>query len=408
MANLDDSTFITRVVIENYRSIALCDVRLGPLNFLVGPNGSGKSNFLDALRLIADGLNTTLERALIDRGGFDELLHRLSNGPQHMTLRLDFRLPPQSLSGHFTIRLGAAPESGFAVEDEECVIRSAADSDSPGTFYRIHDATVISTNVRPLPEPSRDRVYLVNASGMRHFRPVYDALSRMQFYNPAPDAILLGRPSSGERPLDRYGVNLASVIRRLSVSNPPIKRRIEDYLATITPTVQGVDVRSLPPFDVLEFRQTASGGGVSKPFSAHAMSDGTLRALAILVALFQDRHESWPDIPLIGIEEPETALHPSAAGVLFDALSDASETVQVIVASHSADLLDRKEVTGDEILAVMLREDGSTHVAALDDVDRSVLRDRLYTAGELLRMNHLHPEMDNGATTTEPLFEHPA
>jgi recombinational DNA repair ATPase RecF len=41
-----DSTFITRVVLPNYRNIAHCDVRLGPLNFLVGPNGSGKSSFL--------------------------------------------------------------------------------------------------------------------------------------------------------------------------------------------------------------------------------------------------------------------------------------------------------------------------------------------------------------------------
>ena len=45
---MSDTTFITRVLLKNYKSIAACDVRLRPLVFLVGPNGSGKSNFLDA------------------------------------------------------------------------------------------------------------------------------------------------------------------------------------------------------------------------------------------------------------------------------------------------------------------------------------------------------------------------
>jgi AAA15 family ATPase/GTPase len=41
--------FISRIRLKNYKSIAECDVRLGPLTIFVGPNGTGKSNFLDAL-----------------------------------------------------------------------------------------------------------------------------------------------------------------------------------------------------------------------------------------------------------------------------------------------------------------------------------------------------------------------
>jgi AAA15 family ATPase/GTPase len=44
--------FLKRVVLCNYKSIAVCSVKLGPLTFLVGPNGASKSNFLDALRPI--------------------------------------------------------------------------------------------------------------------------------------------------------------------------------------------------------------------------------------------------------------------------------------------------------------------------------------------------------------------
>ncbi len=52
------STFLKRVVLKNYKSIAFCDVSLGPLVFLVGPNGAGKSNFVDALRFVGDGLRS--------------------------------------------------------------------------------------------------------------------------------------------------------------------------------------------------------------------------------------------------------------------------------------------------------------------------------------------------------------
>ncbi|MCU0913441.1 MAG: AAA family ATPase [Planctomycetes bacterium] len=61
--------FLSRVLLKNYKSIANCSVKLGPLNFLVGPNGAGKSNFLDALRFMAESLNTSLDHALRERGG---------------------------------------------------------------------------------------------------------------------------------------------------------------------------------------------------------------------------------------------------------------------------------------------------------------------------------------------------
>src|SRR3954469_24802447 len=97
-----DATFLTRVVVSNYRSIEACDVRLGPLTYLVGPNGSGKSNFLDALRFVADALRSSLDHALRDRGGIKQVRRRSggttttqsrSGGPSpHLGLRVEFRL----------------------------------------------------------------------------------------------------------------------------------------------------------------------------------------------------------------------------------------------------------------------------------------------------------------------------
>lgn len=56
--------FISRVRLKNYKSIAECDVRLGPLTILVGPNGSGKSNFLDALAFLSRAVATTPAEAV--------------------------------------------------------------------------------------------------------------------------------------------------------------------------------------------------------------------------------------------------------------------------------------------------------------------------------------------------------
>jgi predicted ATPase len=121
------------------------------------------------------------------------------------------------------------------------------------------------------------------------------------------------------------------------------------------------------------------------------MSDGTLRAVGILVALFQSSNGQKARVPLVGIEEPEVALHPAAAGILLDALMDASRHTQVLVTSHSPDLLDNYQISADSILAVVAKG-GITSIARLDEVGRSVLRDRLYTPGELLKLNQLSPD----------------
>ena len=110
--------------------------------------------------------------------------------------------------------------------------------------------------------------------------------------------------------------------------------------------------------------------------------------LGVLVALFQS--PATDDVRhLVGIEEPEVALHPAAAGVLTDSLSDASEHAQILVTSHSPDLLPG---IPDEAIFAVTAEHGETRVGPLDEAGRSALRDRLYTAGELLRIDQLRPD----------------
>jgi predicted ATPase len=103
---------------------------------------------------------------------------------------------------------------------------------------------------------------------------------------------------------------------------------------------------------------------------------------------------------LVGIEEPEVALHPAAAGILLDSILDASEHSQVIVTSHSPELLNHKELPVESILAVVA-EKGQTQIAHLDVAGRNALTQHLFTAGELLRLNQLQPDRDEIARISQ-------
>ncbi len=90
----------------------------------------------------------------------------------------------------------------------------------------------------------------------------------------------------------------------------------------------------------------------------------------------------------MGIEEPETALHPAAAGALIDALREAACHTQVIVTTHSPDLIDQIDSASDGLLAVQASE-GNTRVGPVDAASQEAIREHLYTPGELLRLDQL-------------------
>ena len=438
---------ITRVVLRNYKSIAACDVAPAQLSFLVGPNGAGKSNFLDALRFVSDSLEFSIQHALRDRGGINEVRRRSGGHPTHFAIRVDFDLG--EFSGNYGFLIGAKPGEGYVVEREECLVKErdehlhgpnvAGERQRPGTvdpwstsgvgpepsagereggtprtkeakpeapavghfhFYSTRRGRVVRSTISPPPAAAPDRLYLVNVSGLVAFRRVYDALSEMGFYNLRPDEMRALQPPDGGSLLRRDGGNIASVVAALASARPELKRRIDTYLARMVPGIDGVDRRIVGPREALEFRRAVRGAKHSWRFSPNNVSDGTLRALGALVAAFQAPGQSVRR--LVGIEEPEAALHPLAAGALVDALREAAKATQVLVTSHSVEMLNNPDIADASILAVR-SEQGESRIGPLDHMGRSALQGRLYTAGELLRMDQLSPDPDQANLNPQQL-----
>ena len=185
--------FLTRVVLKHYKSIASCDVKLESLCFLVGRNGAGKSNFVDAIRLVSDALNTSLDHALRDRSGINEVRSRSAGHPTHFGIRLEFRLPKKQY-GYYAFRVGAKPKGGFEVQNEECRIFPNTAIETKKTYFSLEKGNVPQSSINTPPAARADRLYLVNLSGFDEFRPLYDALTRMGFYNLNPGIIRNEQP----------------------------------------------------------------------------------------------------------------------------------------------------------------------------------------------------------------------
>lgn len=264
-------------------------------------------------------------------------------------------------------------------------------------FYVVKRGQVVRSSLSLSPAAFSDRLYLVAASGLPAFRPLYDALSGMETYNLNPREIgAMQKPDAGEL-LRRDGSNAASVFNKLPQES---KEHINGYLARIVRGIADAETRILGSQETIEFRQAVKSQKHPWRFAAASMSDGTLRAFGILLALFQNRARPNTSPHLIGLEEPEMALHPAASGVLLGALREASGTTQIMVTSHSPDLLDDPTIPTEAILVVD-NEDGITLIGPMDEAGRSALKDRLFTAGELLRLNQVAPDPAAIADCTE-------
>jgi predicted ATPase len=236
-----------------------------------------------------------------------------------------------------------------------------------------------------------DRLYLPLAGARPSLAPLFRALRGMEFYNFESQSLRQLQSQSEGAPLGRSGEHLGDVLGAIADEHPDVKERIDSYLGAVAPWLASVDRRFEGSYVTVEVRNRTGPGGSSVVFGPGSVSDGTIRATAVLAALFQptvlDGRTS-----LVGIEEPEAALHPAAAGVLFDALTEASEHVQVIATTQSDDLIDRDDLDPAIIRAVS-SDLGLTAIGEINAASLRALREHRFTAGELMRAGQITPDM---------------
>lgn len=381
---------IQRLSIRQYKSVEQCDLELSPLTLLVGRNGAGKSNIIDALAFVADSLRNTLEYAVRRRGGIAQVRRKSSSKPTYPAIGVDMVLP-SGATATYRFRIAAVKDPQFRIDREECEVRS---KDGKVSRFSTRDGQVKHWSpASPAPPVAEDRLYLVSVSGLSEFRPVYDALTRMVFHNLNPEAMKQPqRPSPGSL-LAPDGSNLASVVKQLNASAPNNMERVLDYIKALGVPIRSVEHKQSGSLETLQVLQDRGDEGRPANFDAMALSDGTVRALGILVSLFSIGMDGSVGPSLIGVEEPETALHPAASSALMDALTEGSRTTQLIITCHSPELLDHG-VVPDMIRPVVL-EDGRTRVGTLARQKADLLREHLSTAGELLRLDQLEPDPED-------------
>jgi predicted ATPase len=128
---------------------------------------------------------------------------------------------------------------------------------------------------------------------------------------------------------------------------------------------------------IAEFRQLAKSKKEKRWFDASQQSDGTLRVAGLLTALLQT-----PNLPIIGIEEPELTVYPGALPMLYEYLQQASEVSQIFVTTHSPIILDVVDVEKDAIFVVS-RIYGKSDIRKIGDKQLKPVRESLLRLGDL-------------------------
>ena len=392
---------VTRVWARNFKSIRELDLKLGPLTVLVGPNASGKSNVLDVLRFISYALQRDLDSAITSRQGIGAVRRSTPKGGSR-----DVEVGFRAERGDFQIKYGFVLGSRlglYRVKREYGVVTPADPEEEPVEF-EVRDGRLVKPRVlgderletAELMLPLLRRILfsypVESGSGRYRATPTYRDVSEvmnffswMQFYHLFPDTMREPGKPMNSLLLTEDGSNLASVLRGMVKRKAPYLEAIKSALGHVVPGLADLHVQQSGGFIVVKLRHQAENGrGAGMLFDLLQESDGTVRLLGLLTALYQE----IPQTTLIGIEEPELTIHPGALAVLADIMVEAAQRTQVLVTTHSPDLIDRLPI---ESLRAVSVEDGCTRVGPVSETQAEAVRAGLFTSGELHSMEGLEP-----------------
>jgi predicted ATPase len=358
------------LTVSNYRSLGKnVRVDFGELTVFVGPNGSGKSNAMDALRFVADALRLGLSGAITTRQGIGSVRRWSGGHPYDVALRLDLALP--SGPAFYAFELTGSSVEEYRVKSEEAQVAWG------GTHvrFRVEDGEWKEGPAGLRPPLDRQSLALQLVGGDERFQGLARALQNIAVYTIFPDTLREPQKYNPARPMSRHGDNWVSILK--DQPRETWKPELVAALRKLTGDTVDIRVLSTAGFLVAQFQHESPEKDLKKWFNADQESDGTLRVAGILTALLQE-----PAVPVIGIEEPELTVHPGAIPLLFDYLRQAKTRSQVVVTTHSPELLDLVE---PEDVRVVERRDGETLVTRMTADQCKLVKDGLMKLGEVMQ-----------------------
>ena len=328
---MTDTKAITRIQVQGFRSLKNIDLEPGRITVLVGANGSGKSNLLSVLRMVPLMRTQSLRRFVGESGGASALLHYGSSSTQKIEIRIEFT----ENAGSYAYLAKLAYTAGDTLHfDEEGVEGRPSDDHEP----QAESLGAGHTESR-LDEAARK----LASTDLKIVRTWLSGMSFFHFHDTSLTSPLRQNARQSE---DQYlrsdGSNLAADLFRLANSDAPdgsaawerigmLVRRVAPYIKRLAP--EPVDP-SNPERSAFRLRWIDEK---DHRFDVSDLSDGTLRALALITALSQPASR----LPrFLSIDEPELGLHPAAIGLFVDLVRSVSTRCQVLLATQSSALLD--------------------------------------------------------------------
>lgn len=340
---------ISRIVLKNWRNFRSVDVNLRERTFLVGPNASGKSNFLDALRFLRDIAKDGggLQKAISDRGGVSKI--RCLAARQQPDVEIEVTLSNGGgQDADWRYALGIRQE-----------VRGRRQP-------QVHYERVFRGGKEILTRPDKaDRedelllteTHLEQISKNAEFREIAGVFDSIQYLHLVPQLVRFSTVFAGTTlPQDPFGQSFLERIARApeKVRQARLKR-IEEALRVAVPQFKHLSLRrdevsGAPHLEALYEHWRPQGAKQRED----QFSDGTLRLIGLLWSLLDG------DAPLL-LEEPELSLNSGIVRVLpalmYRALRPKKR--QIVVSTHSAELLSDKSIGGDEVLLLTPSPDGT-------------------------------------------------
>ena len=365
---------LSRLKLEGYKSFQNEEVDFGDITVLLGANGAGKSNLVSFFAMLGFLRTGALQEFIGRAGHSDSILFGGRKTTPQMRARVEF-VSEDPAEGErrttYLMRLGdAAPDTLIFLDERASYYRSG--------FPQPQEIMLGSGHRESQLRKEAD-------SGQTTCRVLHQLLSgcsAYHFHDTSPQAnIRKNHYIEDARYLRHDAGNLSAYLYALERIRPDFYRRIVETVRLVFPAFGDF---SLAPGAtnardiLLNWHERDRSDHL---FGPHQLSDGSLRFMA-LATLFLQPPEKLPNV--IVLDEPELGLHPYAITVLAAMVRAAASSVQVVLATQSARLVD--EFEPHQIRVVEAQGDSGTRCRPLDPANLAEwLED--YSLGDLWEKN---------------------